>query len=309
MKGINVLTNSRASCYLTCPRKHDIAYNRGIRPTTVSHALNFGTLMHKLLESYWKHGETLRVSSDGVHPLDWAKATALMRGYIERWHRVDEDAKTLAVELAFECPLLDPETMDRHPIYRMGGKLDLIIERGGTLCIMDHKTTSEDISPASRYWDRVSMSPQMTQYFVGAESLGHHCTEFVFDVIRKPTISLLDATPEESRKYKKDGTLYANQREFSETIEDYSTRLEDDIGSRPEFYFQRRSFRRDDAMVRDHLRDIWNIAPALVWPSFKNPDSCKKFGDCEYLPICADGLDPLEHPELYRVVDNVHEEL
>lgn len=307
----DLITNSRASCYLVCPMKHELAYNQGWRPARESHALHFGTAMHLVLEQLWKGVDLADVQWPEMRsPWDAVKLECLMAGYVRHW-KLDRGDEFVVneVEVQFDCPLLHYETLDEHPTYRMGGKLDVIMQGTSGHVIVDHKSTSDDIGPTSRYWDRLAMSSQMTQYFVGAESLGYHCASFMYDVVKKPTLQPRLATPATSRKYKKDGTLYANQREHDEDVGEYRVRLFEDIKERPDFYFARRVFQRDPHLLRDHLRDLWNIAPALSWPAFRNPDACRRYGDCEYLPICADGVRPEEHPEHYKKVDNVHQEL
>lgn len=53
--GLNVLTNSRIQTFLTCPEKHRLRYEEGIRKASSEeiHYLRWGTLFHKLMEVVW----------------------------------------------------------------------------------------------------------------------------------------------------------------------------------------------------------------------------------------------------------------
>lgn len=60
--------------------------------------------------------------------------------------------------------------------------------------VVEHKTTSADITPGSPYWRRLTLDAQVSLYLGGAGSL-------LYDVIRKPTLRPLKATPVEARRY------------------------------------------------------------------------------------------------------------
>ena len=87
----------------------------------------------------------------------------------------------------------------------------------GTTVLIEHKTSSADIEDGSAFWKRLRLDSQSSNYLTGSKAVGFDPKAVLFDVIRKPRIKPLKATPVESRKYKKDGGLYANQRENDET--------------------------------------------------------------------------------------------
>ncbi len=89
-------------------------------------------------------------------------------------------------------------------------------EKNGSVILVEHKTTSEDIEITSDYWLKLMLDGQISQYYLGAKALGYEVTECLYDVIRKPSMRPYSATPEESRKYKKDGTLYETQHAFDD---------------------------------------------------------------------------------------------
>lgn len=159
--------------------------------------------------------------------------------------------------------------------------------------IVEHKTTSEDISPGADYWKRLRLDTQVSTYHVGARALGFMPDECLYDVVRKPQIRPLKATPEESRKYTKDGRLYAAQRAADETSEEFRIRLRENIAESPDKYYGRGHIPRLEEDERDAAYDAWqtakNIREAELssrWP--RNPDACVRFGrTCDFFPVCT----------------------
>lgn len=296
----NLLTVSRLKTARSCLRHHRYQYRDGWRPNQDSHALRFGILIHEILEAHARGKEPCWDADLG--PVDIVKAQELVRGYFEHWGPF---RNVVDIEAQFDCPLPSPDLTHDHPDYRLAGKIDLILEGG---VILDHKTSSESLAPESALWQRLAMDSQISQYFIGAESLGHQPTKWVHDVIRKPEIDLLKATPEAKRKYTQAGKLYANQRADDETLDDFRARLRDDIASRPEWYFARKDVVRLESQILAHLNDLWAWAP-LLESDARNADSCTRFGTCAFYLVCSTGSSPADHPGSYHRVENVHPEL
>ncbi len=135
----------------------------------------------------------------------------------------------------------------------------------------------------------------------------------MYDVVRKPALRPLKATPLESRKYTGKGFLYANQRLNDETPEEYRLRLREDINERPDRYFARGEIVRLEADVHEHAYDMWQQArmmkeSELAGFSPRNPDACQQFGGCCFLPVCC-GEASIDDDALYRTATHAHEEL
>ncbi len=115
------------------------------------------------------------------------------------------------------------------------------------------------------------------------------------------------ATPIESRKYKGDGALYANQREHDETPEQFGQRLKRDIASRPDWYYQRGTVVRLDEEREKASRDLWETAAMVREGRFpRNSGACVQWGKtCAFLDLCTG----IGSPEQFERVDNVHTEL
>lgn len=300
MTKLPLVTNSRLRAYRRCPRYHDISYVQGYRPVETSAAMYFGTLVHLGLEGWWGSGLPFALSKmRAVESDEWEliKAEELVRGYDFRWR--DENWETVAVEQEFRVPLSD--------IADMGGKIDAIARRNGQIYIIEHKTSGEDISPGSAYWQRLTLDSQISTYLRAVpDAVG-----VLYDVLLRPTINPYKATPEASRKYTQARKLYANQRANDETPDEYRTRLREDIAAAPNKYYQRGTVVRTAEETAEALLDCQEWAKRALDGGHapKNPENCKMYGSvCSYLPVCC-GTATLDDKLKYRKVETVNEEL
>jgi hypothetical protein len=161
----------------------------------------------------------------------------------------------------------------------------------------------------------LQLDTQISTYYAGLRSLGYEPAGVIYDVLGKPKLRPLQATPIDQRKYrKKDGQLYADQRAEDETPDEYQLRIRDAIAEDPDRYFVRGTVVRFEQEERDAQWDAWQEARlireaelAQRWP--RNPDSCRRYGRvCTYFGVCT-GTARLDDTSLFRRVENVHEEL
>lgn len=189
-----------------------------------------------------------------------------------------------------------------------------------SLLVIETKTSSEDISPGSSYWKRIRMDPQIGVYLRAAQQMGLDVYGVGYDVIGKPQLRPLKATPLESRKYtkptKKDpvSRLYANQRDRDETPEEYGQRCVAAIAAEPDAYYQRalpvRLFREQ----HECAVDVWQTAQTMrdarrlnMYP--RNPDACIRWNrSCDFLLVCAGDVS-IDDPLLFRRGERPNEEL
>lgn len=308
------LTNSIRNKFNGCHRAYKYAYVDLIRPVQTSEALNFGTAMHKLLEAYWNGEEpSFNVVDD---PYVQTTLKVLFEAYRVKYSDSDiEQFEFLGSEKEFNIPLMNPETGGVSKTWTLAGKIDAFAKRRSTgeVVILEHKTTSADIAPGSDYWKKLPIDGQVSGYYVGAKSLGYEVNCCIYDVIRKPSMSPLKATPIENRKYKKDGTLYANQRDTDETPEEWGNRLFADIAERPERYFSRVEIVRSENDLAEYLFDMWSVGREIsdaerLGRFSRNPDNCQRYGACEYFDVCT-GCANLEDELLFKKIENPNPEL
>ncbi len=317
---LTVLSNSELRTWRLCARRHLYQYRQLRRSRKVHEALTFGTLWHLGMEHWWSAPADERLSaglaalrsSPGVDPFHLALCEVLLTAYTALYG--EQTLRTVCVEQRFEVPLVNPATGAASRTYVIGGKFDGIAADGERLLVVEHKSTASDIEQGSLYWKKVqSLDSQISTYMSGAKAAGYAVEAALYDVVRKPGIRPLKATPAESRKYTKAGALYANQREIDETPAEYAQRVADDILERPERYFARGEIVRLEADEKDHAYDTWQQArmmreAELAGYAPKNPDSCSAFSGCPYLPVCS-GEATIDDESLYRTAEAAHEEL
>ena len=293
-----LLTASRLRSARACQRLHRIEYTLNYRPLEDAETLRFGTLFHNALEAWWmatnnRLDAALSVIADkSTDPFDRVRAEELIRGYDIRWGQ--ENYQTVLVEAQFETDLINPTTNRPSQTWRLGGKVDaIVVDDKARKLLVEHKTTSEDITPGSEYWRRLKMDLQVSIYFAGASALGHEAETCLYDVIRKPGLKPLKATPLEGRKYTKAGTLYANQRENDETLDEFRLRYAESIAADPNAFFQRGEVVRLESEMSDALFDIWQTAQQLRESELagrapRNPEACTRYGrTCPYFDVCT----------------------
>jgi hypothetical protein len=302
------LTNSRRKLFNECSRKHHYTYNLGYRPRKSGDALLFGSGFHLALET-WALSESraipdVRALRDAKgrpiqieNEFEYARLQALVAGWVMRWG--NEPMEYVAVEVEFEMPLVHPVTGETSSFWVLGGKIDGIVKRAAKKSTLEYKTTSEDKSPGSVYWQRLPMNSQISLYADGAVAVGHPPESCVYDVSLRPQQRPL----KQNKKNPRD-----------ETPDEFYVRILKDIAANPADYFSRGEIVRfENELVRARL-DVWETAEQMRFAIDsgchpRNPESCHNFNrSCAFLPICL-GETQLENADWLVKSDNVHPEL
>lgn len=311
-----ILSHSRLACFRACPRRHLYRYDYGLRPLAESLPLRVGSAFALAVEAGAK-GDDVTTALGGrlEDPYEMAVVAAMYLGHAAYW--ANEPAEHVAAELEFDLPLVNPATGKPTPRWRIGGKIDRIVRlHNGRLALKEYKTTTRDITKGSSYWLRLSLDAQLSLYLIAAREMGYDIETIEYDVTRRPTLRPHKATPEESRKYKANGELYANQRDTDETPNEFATRVAAAIAEAPEKYFVRGEIARTDADIDEFRKELWIQQLAIrqaqradAW--FRNPEACiSATGQaCDYLPICTYTDLATKTPEGFRRAAWAHEEL
>ena len=312
--GSQLLSHSRLSCFRDCPRKHYIKYELGIRSDTESVPLRVGSAFHAALEAADK-GLDIEATIDARLEDDYEAAMVAAMFYHHQAQWAADPLEVIASEQEFNLPLINPDTGSQTQVWRFGGKLDRIVRLpDGRVALEEYKTTSRDFAPGADYWLRLHMDSQLSLYVIAARAIGYDVETVLYDVTRRPQSRPLRATPEDKRKYKKDGALYANQRDRDERPEEFVVRVADDISSRPEHYFARIEIARLDQDLDECAAELWQQQQTMReaqksgrW--YRNPNSCVGNFNCEYLPICMNSDLNMNTPAGFVRSSEIHPEL
>jgi hypothetical protein len=201
---------------------------------------------------------------------------ALIEAWASYWPREQFVAEEHHVKFRFEL----------EPGIELIGEFDAIGTYQGKRVILERKSSSEDISPGSPYWQKVELSDaQVSLYLLAAERLELGITEVLYDVLRKPALRL----------------------KKGETVEAFEQRCLEAITENPEHYFQRKLVTRLETERAAYVRDVHGTVRLLQVSAFlgdgtpRNTGSCWDYGrPCEFFPVCGTGAS-LDDPALYRV--------
>lgn len=321
-----VITTSEVRCFQRCRREHLLRYRMQLRPVVEHENLRFGSLVHRGLEAWWStwpNDDALEVALAAMQPaegvevdaFELVRAEELLRGYHLRWRA--QEYEVLGVETEFLAKVVNPLTGVASRTAAFSGKIDALVREvaTGRVLVVEHKTSSEDVSIGSPYWRRLRLDPQVSNYFVGARSLGLDVVGCLYDVIAKPALRPAKATPVESRKYRKsDGKLYENQRETDETPEEYRARVREKIAGEPDAFFARGEVVRSEEDERDAALDLlWTARDMreaeLAGRYPRNPGGCVRYGHtCDFFDLCTH-VTSADDVTRYRVAAVAHEEL
>lgn len=356
---VHLLTSSRLATWQRCPRAHHYRYEAGIISVDrTSPALTFGTAIHKGLEAWWltiQAGDPGRALSGALEaaeaslgheadPYDLSRLLAMLCAYDARWQSWACGTEVLAVEAAFEYELANPVTGEIAQTWRVAGKIDALIRLAdGRVAILEHKTRTGDAGAGSDYRRRLTLDPQISTYFDGAKALGWDADLCIYDVLVKPAIKPLLATPVESRKYTQgkaatktrpaeEPRLYAGQRETDESPDEYRDRLIQVVGADPDRHLVHAEIVRTEDERHDHAWTLWHTARMItetrkaalttgdVRAVPQHSHACFAHGGagCEFLPVCEGTASARDtgrftrlatvHPELECAETNTTEE-
>lgn len=337
-----LITSSRSSKMLGCPRAHYWAYEVGLRRAEHAIALRFGSAWARAMDVRWSGGTAEEALSaalpEGVDLDALASETiaSLLLGYYQVYGQQDTLVKQCYPEIEFKTDLA------RSRSFYSAGKIDGLCQlMDGRIAEIEHKTTSDSVADDSAYWIRLRFNPQILQYAFEARRLGWQIEVAIYDVTRKPSIGpkqipVLDENgakivkdADGNRVFKKDGNPresgdsekgYTLQTE-EETPEQFGQRLFEDVQARPEFYFARREIpilEQDlDEYVAQRLsvtrmilgcrsEEVRAKRPEQAWPR----NIGKTCDYCEYSSFCLQNINPdLNQPPAGFVVGPTNPEL
>jgi hypothetical protein len=276
-------------------------------------------------------------ATQNTDPFDLVRAEVMLRGYDCRWSSDMALYEVLAVEAEFRAPLVNPMTKQASRTWRIGGKLDVIVRerRQDRELIVEHKTSTDDVTAGSEYWRRLRIDGQISQYYEGAKQLGYDVEGCIYDVLKKPrqlpsTVAFTDDAgvkivlgPDGQRVRTKDGKKWRETGDAAqgyvlqarpETPDEYRLRLLETVAADPNAFFARGEVVRLEAEMSEALYDVWQLGKQIREAELagrfpRNPDACVRWGrTCEYFDVCT-GTASIEDTGQFQRVRVLHPEL
>lgn len=347
---LRVLTHSEMSTFRDCPQRWHYRYVLGYARKTMAHALWFGIAIHAMLEAYWRARQpggygfgteahlavALSALPHDASAYDAARLRAMVMAYAAMWNRVRCIVRH--VELPFQIPLNHPVTGAAHELFERAGKIDLVIGFPNGDRLVEHKSSAADVGEGSAYRQRLILDEQLSHYESVLEAMGSRVTGIVYDVLKKPALKPLLATPEERRYMKQrkpakpkkptkknpnpappppppPPELRKGVRLEDESMPAFEARLIEKILAAPQDYVFQIGVARLREQKAEWLRQVWSQAELMRFAlenehTPRNSRSCHNvYGShCDYLDVC-EGTARLEDPSRFERLTDVHPEL
>ena len=324
-----LLTYSALNTFRNCPRKYKNRYVDNLRPRERPEALSFGSVVHTAIELWYRSQDIESRLRDVLAYIDdafetrvvdanlmvqWHLATAMIRGYAERY--TTEDFEVIEVEKEFVGEIRNPDTGRQSQTFRIAGKVDGIVRCHDGLYLLEHKTAS---NVDANYLDKLWTDTQIALYCHYLRELGYPIVGVIYNVLLKSRLKQGKGETQDEYEIRKAELAAKNKngkstakRQMPETDEEYQARLAEWY-SRPDAFHREFIYLSEDrlAMLQD---EVWEITQQYLnarrrgkW--LLNTSNCFSYQrPCEYLAYCQSGFNPNVADNLYEIA-TPHEEL
>jgi len=317
-----LLTYSALNTFRNCPRKYKNRYLDNLRPRERAEALSFGSVIHTAIELWYRSTSTESRLRDVLAYIDdafenrvvdpgfmvqWHLATAMIRGYAERY--ATEEFEVVEVEKEFVGEIRNPDTGRQSQTFRIAGKVDGIVRCHDGLYLLEHKTAS---TVDASYLDKLWTDTQIALYCYYLRELGYPIVGVIYNVLLKSRLKQGKGETQEEYEVRhaelaaknKSGKSTA-KRQMPETDDEFQARLTEWY-SRPEAFHREFIYLSEDrlAMLQD---EVWEITQQYLdarrrgkW--LLNTSNCFSYQrPCEYLAYCQSGFNPNVADNLYEI--------
>ena len=283
------ISMSSIKCFLTCRRKYCLRYVEGLEPLRKARPLSMGGAFHKGLEILWNGGD-MTAAREAV-AASYTPDQRIEAGF-------DPDlAETILCEYdaRVHWKAWGIQKAERKFRINMGyglwlnGYIDAVASCDSRGLLIETKLLS---SIDDGYLNHLLWDDQAAIYLYAARRLGIEVSGIMYNIVQKPTIKPLRATPEGDRKFKKDGTLYANQRDRDETMAEYLERVKAWYADPERVPFVQHTVYRNEAQLKELEARVGMIA-ADIKAAYKddswypNGGACAVMS-CEYESLCLE---------------------
>ena len=317
-----LLTYSALNTFRNCPRKYKNRYLDNLRPRERPDALSFGSVIHTAIELWYRSSDAESRLRDVLAYIDdafenrvvdsnqmvqWHLATAMIRGYAERYGT--EEFEIVEVEKEFVGEIRNPDTGRQSQTFRIAGKVDGIVRCHDGLYLLEHKTAS---TVDASYLDKLWTDTQIALYCYYLRELGYPIVGVIYNVLLKSRLKQGKGETQEEYEVRhaelaaknKSGKSTA-KRQMPETDDEFQQRLTEWY-SRAEAFHREFIYLSEDrlAMLQD---EVWEITQQYLdarrrgkW--LLNTSNCFSYQrPCEYLAYCQSGFNPNVADNLYEI--------
>lgn len=288
--------------FLSCRRKFWFRYIEGLAPSIREAPLSFGSAGHAGLaalfagkrapigpkteveKAIFSEYTPDEIELSGVAPKVALESVNAFGIYVDwpAWKVTD-------TEMYFEIKI------DRGRYLH--GYFDGFTTQNGELCLLENKFVS---SIDESYLNHLLWDDQAGYYILAARMLGKSVAGILYNLIQKPSIRQFKATPEDQRKYTKEGKLYANQRDKDENNEDYIARVRNWYQENKDTFCFRQLVMRNNQQLEALEKRFKLIVSDLRSCQkenayYPNGDACA-FRGCPYSSLCLEDV-----PEIRQV--------
>jgi len=315
-----VSTYSMWSLFRNCRKAVDWRYLQQLVPLQRDRNLHFGSLIHECLQSWHAQRDLAEVldlidrrcinrTQDEDQRRDWHLATAMMKGYAAKYPA--EEFEVIALEKAFEGPIVNPATGAASRSFKLAGKADGIIRIGGEYFILEHKTASQ---VDADYLEKLWTDFQITIYAHYIEqAMGIPITGILYNVLVKAKLQQSKGETEEEFQARRAELLAKSKtgkttakRKLPESDEEFQQRLAEKYAD-PEMFHREMLYLSRDRF--DILRsELWELTQAFLDARrrgvfYQNTAFCFNYQrPCPYFALCRSNGNPNVIENFYQRV-------
>lgn len=315
-----VSTYSMWSLFRNCRKAVDWRYLQQLVPLQRDRNLHFGSLIHECLQIWHARRDLAEVldlidrrcidrTQDEDQRRDWHLATAMMNGYTSRYPA--EEFEVIALEKAFEGPIVNPATCAASRSFVLAGKVDGIVRIGGEYFILENKTAGQlDADYLERLWTDF----QITIYAHYIEqTMGIPITGILYNVLVKAKLQQSKGETEEEFQARRAELLAKSKtgkttakRKLPESDEEFQQRLTEKYADPEMFHREMLYLSRDRFEI---LRsELWELTQAFLDARrrgvfYQNTAFCFNYQrPCPYFALCRSNGNPNVIENFYQRV-------
>lgn len=315
-----VTTYSMWSKFRNCRKACEFRYLHHLSPIRKDGNLAFGSVIHECLEIWHSSRDMVKVldhidrtysdrAFDANQKRDWHLATAMMKGYANRYPR--EEFEVVALEKTFEGKITNPESGRTSRNFVLAGKVDGIVKIGDEHFLLEHKTAGQI---DSAYLERLWTDFQITLYaWYIEQTMDIRISGILYNVLVKARLQQSLGETEAEFQARRDELIAKSKtgrssatRRMPESDQEYQDRLAEKYADQSMLHREMLYLSRDRFTELQH--ELWELTQAFNDARrrgmfYRNTSYCFHFNrPCAYYPLCSSGENPNILENLYEVV-------